>query len=168
MPFITVCTIFCSNRHRAARAVDTSFTHVGTLAQCELDSHADTCVAEPNFQVNEYTGEHCDVSPYSADDKPLKDIPIVKATTAFTNPTTGKTILLRFNQVLWYGHHLTMSPLINPNQIRHLGIAVSDDPTDKTRDFGVIGDDFFVPYQMIGTTVSFESRVFSKWEYANS
>jgi hypothetical protein len=84
------------------------------MARCELDSHADTCVAGPNFQVDENTGEHCDVSPYSNDYKPIKDIPIVNASTTFTDPNTGETIILRFNQVLWYGHRLAMS-LINPN-----------------------------------------------------
>ena len=141
-------------------------TSEGTIARCELDSHADTCVAGPNFHVDEYTGEHCDVTPYSTDYQPLKDIPIVNASTAFTDPHTGDTVILRFNQVLWYGRRLTMS-LINPNQIRHAGLTVSDDPTDKTRDFGILGNDFFLPFQMVGTTVFFESRVPTTWEYAN-
>ena len=162
----TVCTLSSTNRHSAIGAIDTSLTRAGTVARCELDSHADTCVAGPNFQVDEYTGEHCDVSPYSNDYKPIKDIPIVNASTSFTDPNTGATIILRFNQVLWYGHRLAMS-LINPNQIRHSGITVSDDPTDKTRDFGILGHDFFVPFQMLGTTVFFESRVPTKWEYEN-
>jgi hypothetical protein len=139
----------------------------GTKARCELDSHADTCVAGPNFQVDEYTGEHCNVMPYSSDYQPLKDIPIVNVSTAFTDPSTGETIRLQFNQVIvWYGHRLTMS-LINPNQMRHAGLTVSDDPTDKARHIGVLGDDFFVPFRMQGTTVFFESRAPTKWEYAN-
>ena len=35
----------------------------GTVARCEMDSHADTCVAGPNFMVLEFTGEQCDVTP---------------------------------------------------------------------------------------------------------
>ena len=131
-----------------------------------MDTHADTCVAGPNFRVDEFTGEHCDVAPYSSDYKPIKDVPIVNASTTFTNDETGETLILRFNQVLWYGKRLSMS-LINPNQIRHSGLAVSDDPTDKTRDFGIVGDDFYIPIGMSGTTVLFTSRVPTQWEMEN-
>ena len=141
-------------------------TREGTVARCELDSHADTCIAGPNFHVDEFTGEHCDVTPYSTDYQPLKNIPIVNASMAFTDPSTGETVILRFNQVLWYGQRLAMS-LINPNQIRHSGLTFSDDPTDTTRDFGILGDDFSVPFQMSGTIVFFESRVPTPWEYNN-
>jgi hypothetical protein len=122
------------------------------LRDAKSDSHADTCVAGPNFRIDEYTGEHCDVTPYSSEYKPLKDVPIVNASTAYTDESTGETLVLRFNQVLWYGNRLGMS-LINPNQIRHYGLTVSDDPTDKTRKFGITGEDFIVPFDMSGTTV---------------
>ena len=136
------------------------------MARCELDTHADTCVAGPNFQLDEYTGDFCDVTPYSTDYQPLTNIPIVNASTAFTDATTGDTLILRFHQVLWYGSRLTMS-LINPNQIRHSGLMVSDDPTDKTRHFGITGDDFSIPFTMHGTTVYFDSHVPTAWEYEN-
>ncbi len=86
------------------------------------------------------------------------------ASTAYTDLDSGETILLQLNQVLWYGHRLAMS-LINPNQIRHSGLTVSNDPTDKTRVFGISGRDFFIPFQMTGTTVFFNSRAPTKWEY---
>ena len=146
--------------------METATSDPGTVARCELDTHADTCVAGPNFQLDEYTGEHCDVTPYSSDYEPLKNIPIVNASTAFTDPTTGETIILRFNQVLWYGCKLQMS-LVNPNQIRYSGLSVSDDPTDKTREFGISGADFHIPFTMQGTTVFFDTRVPTAWEYDN-
>lgn len=89
-----------------------------------MDSHADTCVAGPNFVIIEYTGEHCDVTPYSDEYKPITDVPIVNASTAYTDPETGATMILQFNQVLWYGKKMQMS-LINPNQMRHVGLVVS-------------------------------------------
>ena len=138
----------------------------GTVARCEMDSHADTCVAGPNFRIEEYTGEHCDVTPYSNDYKPITDVPIVNALTAYTNESTGETLVLRFNQVLWYGNRLGMS-LINPNQIRHYGLTVSDDPTDKNREFGITGEDFVVPFDISGTTVFFKSRAPTRWEMEN-
>jgi hypothetical protein len=49
-----------------------------------MDSHADTCVAGPDFRIDEYTGEHCDVTPYSSEYEPMSNIPIVNALTAYT------------------------------------------------------------------------------------
>ncbi len=123
-------------------------------------------MAGPNFIIDEYTGEHCDVTPYSNEYKPITDVPIVNASTAYTNPDTGETLILRFNQVLWYGGKIQMS-LINPNQMRHYGLVVSDDPTDYDRTFGVSGDDFVIPFEISGTTVFFSLRVPTRWELDN-
>lgn len=131
-----------------------------------MDTHADTCVAGPNFRIDELTGEHCDVAPYSGDYEPIRNVPIVNASTAYTDEKSGETLILRLNQVLWYGKKLSMS-LLNPNQIRHFGLVVSDDPTDKSREFGIVGDDFSVPFEMSGTTVLFKSHVPTQWEMEN-
>ncbi len=165
---ISVSTITSSNRHRAVKALDSRERGFdpGFVANCELDSHADTCVAGPNFRIDEFTGEHCDVAPYSSEYSPIKNVPIVNASTAYTNEESGETVVLRFNQVLWYGKKLSMS-LINPNQIRHFGLTVSDDPTDKAREFGIVGDGVWVPFEMSGTTVFFRSRVPTQWEMEN-
>lgn len=139
----------------------------GTVARCEMDSHADTCVAGPNFVILEFTGEQCDVTPYTNDYQPITNVSVVNAATAYTDEATGMTLILRFNQVLWYGKRMKMS-LINPNQLRHYGITVSDDPTDKTRPFGIsLDDDNHVPFKMEGTTVYFESRAPTEWELEN-
>ncbi len=74
--------------------------------------------------------------------------------------------MLRFNQVLWYGTNLAMS-LINPNQIRHGGFVLSNDPTDMTRRFGIVGDDFHIPFEIEGTTIYFQSQVPTRWEMEN-
>ena len=131
-----------------------------------MDTHADTCVAGSNFRIDKLTGVHCDVAPYSGDCKPIKDVPIVNASTAYTSEKTGETLILQFNQVLWYGKKLSMS-LLNLNQIRHFGLVVSDDPTDKTRVFGIVGNNVIVPFEMSGTTVLFKSRVPTQWEMEN-
>jgi hypothetical protein len=92
----------------------------------------------------------------------------LNAVTAFTDESNGETVILNFNQVLWYGKRMKMS-LINPNQLRHFGITVSDDPTDTTRPFGIsTGEGLFVPFRMEGTTVYFETRVPTGWELENS
>jgi hypothetical protein len=127
-------------------------------------SHAHTSVAGTNFIVHETTCEHCDVAPYTSDYKPINHVPIVNAATAFTNVATGKTIILYFHQVLWCGNTLKMS-LINPNQVRHFGIAVSDDPTDTNRPFGISDNNgLYIPFTKGGTTVYFESHKPSEME----
>jgi hypothetical protein len=61
---------------------------------------------------------------------------------------------------------MTMS-LINPSQMRHYGVTVSDDPTDGTRAFGISTDDVHIPFKMDGTTVYFETRVPTQYELEN-
>ena len=49
--------------------------------------------------------------------------------------------------------------LINPNQCRHYGIPICDDPTDPHRNLGIqLNDNLFLPLQMKGTTCYFVSR----------
>ena len=48
--------------------------------------------------------------------------------------------------------------LINPNQIRMFGYAVSDDPFDYSRPFGISHDDLFIPFDTEGTAVFFKAR----------
>ena len=136
------------------------------VARCEIDSHADCCVAVPNFQTDEYTGKHCDVSSYSNEYKPINDAPIVNVSTAFTDEKTGETMILQFNQILWYGKKLSMS-FINPNQLRHYGLTASYHPTYKTREFGITGDDFVIPFGMEEATIFFKLRVPTQWEREN-
>lgn len=57
-----------------------------------------------------------------------------------------------------------MSLIKNPNQNGHFGLTVLDDPTDKTRDFGISGQDVSIPFEMEGTITFFTPRVPTKWE----
>ena len=144
-----MATIRSGNRNRVINAVSRNefISEEGTVARSEMDSHADTCVAGPNFMILEFTGEQCDVTPYTNEYQPITNVPVVNAVTAFTDESSGETVILHFNQVLWYGKRMKMS-LINPNQLRHHGMTVSDDPTAGTRPFGISGDGLFVPFQM--------------------
>ena len=65
-----------------------------TQTRCEFDSHADTCVAGPNLFLDEYTGDFCDVTPYSTEYQPLTNVPIVNASTALTDNRLGETLIL--------------------------------------------------------------------------
>ena len=68
---------------------------------CELDSHADTCVAGPNCIVLEYTNQSVNVAGFSHDYESIQDVPIVTATTAIDNPKTGVTSNLIIDQALY-------------------------------------------------------------------
>ena len=137
----------------------THHTDQGHMARCELDSHADTCVLGSNFKLIELTGEVVDVVPYHEEYDAKKDVPIVSAATAWTHPDTGETFILDYHQALWYGKEVANS-LLNPNQMRFYGHRVSDDITDKDRRFGIEADNMlYIPFDMKGTVISFDSRV---------
>lgn len=93
----------------------------------ELDTHADTCVLGVNFIIMEYSGRVCDVYPYSQEYEAITDVPIVRGATAVQNQETGETIILIVNEGLWFGDKMDHS-LINPNQLRHFGVDVCDNP----------------------------------------
>jgi hypothetical protein len=93
----------------------------------ELDSHADTVVLGRNCVILSYTGRECDVSPYTDVYDAIKGVPIVSGATAWTSQSTGDTYILVFNEALWMGDTMDHS-LLNPNQMRHYGIQVNDNP----------------------------------------
>ena len=99
----------------------------------ELDSHADTCCAGSSFRLIEYTGQTCTVAPFTTTLSELKDIPIVKAATAYDDPITGETLVLVLAQALWFGDKLENS-LICPNQLCNNGLKVEDTPRQYAPD----------------------------------
>ena len=124
-----------------------------THGKCELDSHADTTVAGSNCTVLAYTGKVCDVAPYRDDYQPVTNIPIVSAATAWQSPYTGQVYILIFHEALWMGDTMS-STLINPNQLRHFGTKVQDDPTSE-RPLSIIKEDgtFCMDLSMLGTII---------------
>ena len=118
---------------------------------CELDSHADTTVAGRNCAILQYTGKECDVSPYSDEYESIQNVPIVTAATAWQSNHTGQTYILVFNEALWMGDQIDHS-LINPNQLRHFGTQVQDNPTSSLP-MSIITDDneFCMELSMAGT-----------------
>ena len=121
--------------------------------RCELDSHADTTVAGSNCIILQYTGKECDVSPYTDDYESITNVPIVHAATAWQSPETGQTYILVFNEALWMGNSMDHS-LINPNQLRHFGTTVNDNPMSN-QPLSIITDgaEFSMELSMAGTIV---------------
>ena len=144
---------------------DSSSVQYGRM---ELDSHADTIVLGSNALILQYTSRECDVSPYSDSYEPIRNVPIVKGATAVTSKTTGETLILVFNEAIWMGDHLDHS-LLNPNQLRHYGIIVQDNPFDKTAlHLASHHDEFMMPMQADGTTIYFDSRTPTDYELQHS
>ena len=108
-----------SNR-RANRALPTD-------GRIELDSHADTVVLGSNAVVLHYTGNKCEVSPYSDEYEAISNVPVVRGATLWTDQNDNQGYILMFNEALWMGDSLPHS-LINPNQLRAYGTLVQDNP----------------------------------------
>jgi hypothetical protein len=134
----------------------------------ELDSHADTIVLGSNAVILQYTSRECDVSPYSDSYDPIQNVPIVKGATAVTNATTGETLILVFNEAIWMGNHLDHS-LLNPNQLRHHGITVQDNPyANSSLHLASHEEEFIMPLRADGSTIYFDSRTPTNHELAHS
>ena len=138
-------------------------TTIGHVARNELDTHADTCCAGANWSPMELTGDTCDVNPFLESYQPMEQIPVARCCTVWTNQEDSREYLLVGDQMLWFGTLLPNS-LINPNQLRAYGLAVSDDPFDTNRAFGIDSEHVFIPFDTTGTIVHFDSRVPTEWE----
>ena len=123
----------------------------------EIDNHADTTVLGHNCIVMSYTCRECDIAPYSDEYDALKSIPVVTGATAWTHPATGETIILIIHEALWFGDRLDHS-LINPNQLRHFGLDVEDNPYRSG--MGIRFDDELdgIPFTSEGATILFDTR----------
>ena len=131
----------------------------GTVAVNECDTNADTCCLGSNFIVLKITNRTVDVYPYDSSYKPIQNVPIVTGATA-VDDEQGNTTILVINEALYYGSKLDHS-LINPNQIRHFGIHVQDNPYDQAHPIGITYNEEggFIPFRTKGTKVQFTSRV---------
>ena len=152
--------------HSMARANDHVFMdHTSTT---EIDNHADTCCFGRNFLPLYFTGQVCEVQPFLEEYESVHDVEVCSAATAFDDPETGSTVILVFNQGLWFGPKMSHS-LINPNQCRSFGISLCDDPFDPYRKLSIYDPhtDTTIPLAMRGTICTFVSRVPTQDELAN-
>ena len=130
-----------------------------TEGYVESDTNADTCCLGKSFIVLQYTNRVAEVYSYDKTLQPKHGVPIVTGATAYDCPKTGRTYILIYNESLFYGNTLDHS-LINPNQMRHYGVNVWDNPFDNQRGFGVdLGDGNPIPFEMRGTKIRFRTRV---------
>ena len=141
-----------------------NYEAVGKMDQragrCEMDSHADTCVAGSNCTVLEYTGRFATVEAYSPD-YPSKEIPIATVATTYDSPTSGESYVLILNEALYFGENLSFS-LLSPNQLRDNDIHVDERHPTHAPDsiFGIFipSNSLTIPFDMEGVVAGFLTR----------
>ena len=147
-----------SLRRHKSRIVSRVRSNSTTFGRMELDSHADTVVLGKNCVILAYTGRECDVSPFTDSYESINGVPIVTGATAWTSQATGETFILVFREALWMGEQMNHS-LVNPNQMRHYGITVQDNPFSSTQMHLQTEDaEFVLPLHSDGTTLFWDSR----------
>ena len=121
-------------------------------------------MAGSNCVLLHYTGKVCDVAPYRDDYDSVNNVPIVTAATAWQSPTFGQEYILVFNEALWMGDTMTTS-LINPNQLRHFGTHVQDNPMSQ-QPLSIVTEDceFSMNLSMAGTIVYVDTFTPSSFE----
>ena len=166
-PHPNICTLQSSERRIAGSVCSNKSNKNITYARCELDSHADTTVAGSNCIILHYTGKECDVSPYRDNYNPIQNVPIVTAATAWQSPVTGQTYILVLNEALWMGDTMQHT-LLNPNQLRHFGTMVQDNPMSN-HPLSIITEDydFSMGLTMVGTIVYTDTHTPSQNELAS-
>ena len=137
-----------------------------THGRIELDSHGDRVVLGSNAVVLHYTGNGCEVSPYSDEYEAISNVPVVRGATLWTDQNDNQGYILVFNEALWMGDTLPHS-LINPNQLCAYGTLVQDNPFPH--DPLVIeppNDDVTIPLTTLGTIIYADTRVPTQEELA--
>ena len=133
-------------------------TDFGNEARCELDTRADTCCASRNCRPIFYTGQQCEVQGFHNTFAPVPDVPIATVATTWSDPLTGVGYILIFHEALYFGSNMDHS-LINPNQLRHHGVTVNDNPYDHATAMGIeLEQDDCIPFYSQGSTIFFTSR----------
>ena len=91
------------------------------------------------------SGQCCDVYGFHDNFKVIEDVTIARVATLIHNEHRRVHILI-VNQELYFGASLDHS-LINPNQIRHFRIPVSDNLYNSGKYFGIDHDGQFINFK---------------------
>ncbi|GFH48949.1 hypothetical protein CTEN210_05425 [Chaetoceros tenuissimus] len=153
-----VCRIKTSDRRACSIEVSplSAASRYETPLPTEMDNHADTHCFGKNFIILEYTRQQCSVAPFLAEYDETQNVDIVTGATA-VDLEDGSTIVCVFGQGLWFGDRMEKS-LINPNQCRHYGVSLCDDPTNPHRPLAIRKERFSIPMQMFNSSCGIESR----------
>ena len=127
---------------------------------CELDSHADTCVAGANTLMIGDDGRKVNVTGFLDELNAGKDIPIATVATMWTDPKDGQQYILIIHEALYFGNRLP-NTLLNPNQMRANGLQVHDVPRqfDSQSDHAIIApkEGVRIPLSLTGVVSGFSA-----------
>ena len=96
-------------------------TDLLTSSRAEIDTRTDTiCVGKASCVI-EYTDQVCDVSPFTSEYEPMRNIPVAKTAIAYDHPYDHEPCILVTAQSLYFGNKLE-NTLLCPNQMQSHGI----------------------------------------------
>ena len=103
--------------------------------------------------------------PYNNNYQPVHNIPIVTGATSWTDQNTGEVFILIIHEAIYFGNKLSHS-LLNPNQLRHFGIKVQDNPFNTTEPMSITADNdkINIPLTSQGVDIFFETCTPSRKE----
>ena len=128
---------------------------------CELDSHADTCVAGSNCIPLGPAGPRVNVHAF-APGYGAKTYHIRTAATVWMDESNGNKYLLVFHQCIFLGKDMKHT-LVNPNHLRNCGLVVHDCPKQFNRkskhSITVPTHDLNIPLKLRGVISGFQTRL---------
>ena len=140
------------------------------FSRCELDSHADTCVAGANTLYVSDDNRTVTVHPFSDEYKPVQNIPVATVATLWVHTETGQPYILIVHEALYFGDRLQGRTLLCPNQLRLNGARVEDVPRQfdarSTHSIYLPKERISIPLTLDGVASGFESRK-PTWEEYN-
>ena len=89
--------------------------------------------------------------------KEITNVPVDRAATSVVHDD-GNVYILMFNGALFFGNSMDHS-IIKPNKIRLFFLTVSNDPFDRTQEFGIYHEELLITFKTEGTTVFFYTYV---------
>ena len=119
----------------------------------DLDTHADTIIFGQSFILLSETGQECDVLPYTDDYESIKNVLIVLAATSWTSLEVAENFIIILHEVLWMNSTMEYTS-VNPNQQRHFGVTVQDNPySNSSLHIESMDRDFVLPLIVEGANI---------------
>jgi hypothetical protein len=131
--------------------------------RCNLDSHANTCVARGNaLEISHEDRRNVTVSGFSNEFEPRQDIHVSSVTFSLGRPQKWQTIHFDHTQSTSFWEQTQPHSLFNPNQLRDNGITIDDVPWQfdrtSTHSIYIPEHELRIPLSLDGIISGFECR----------
>ena len=117
-------------------ALKKAFNDKTCYSTCELDRHVDTYCLGSIFLLIHDTQRRCSVMSYNAKYDPIPDVKAISGATVYTHPDSNLTYIFWIHEVLYFGTTMEHS-LLNPNQLRHNGVLIQDNPYHPRKNMNI-------------------------------